>query len=103
MVRDQAGNMQHWSHVTWEEGSSSPRALPGSMVSQASPVVFVNRMCSVMFIPCPGLNTYRHEPSLLTDGEVPPVRSPVTYLVGYATNNGYADFATKIVIVGVVL
>lgn len=99
MVRDQAGSMQHWSHVTWEEGSSSPRALPGSMVSQASPMVFVNRMCSVsvevVFVPCPGLNTYRHELPLLTDGKVLPVRSPVTYLVRYATSKGYADFAKR--------
>lgn len=106
MVRDQVGSTQHWSHVTWEEGSSSPRALPGSMVSQASPVVFVNRMCldwvEVVFT----LPRAQHLQAwtLPVWGTVPPVRSPVTYLLGYATNNGYADFGAKTVIVaGIVL
>ena len=51
----------------------------------------------------PGLNTYGHKPYLLTDRKVPLVRNPVRYLVRYATNSGYADFATKIVIVAGVL
>lgn len=35
------------------------------------------------------------EPSLLTDGKMPSVRSPVTYLVRYVTSKGYADFAKR--------
>lgn len=50
-----------------------------------------------------GLNTYGHEPYLLTDCKVPLVRNPVAYLVRYATNSGYADFATKIGIVAAIL
>lgn len=47
----------------------------------------------------PGFNTYGQERYLLTDPMAPLVRNPVTCLVRYATNSGYADFATKIVIV----
>jgi hypothetical protein len=38
MVRAQAGSMQHWSLATLGAGPSSPRASPGSTVSQSSPL-----------------------------------------------------------------
>lgn len=44
-----------------------------------------------------------YEPYLLTDRMVPLVRNPVAYLLRYATNSGYAHFASKIVIIAGIL